>query len=546
MKTSMLCLLSLGFAAIAVAHEAVAQEIEFLQPDGSPAKQTEVFRTAKETRTSGMMGGMSGMMEMGGMDMDDMMGGGMDEGGMGGMMGGSKKRPAPRRRIDFFCRGVQTADLDGGRGSLLAAGKLKLEEGQTYKSRDSVRHTSAVLAIHESGYSFIPPNSRVRTQVTLRAPGHIRVETPEGIDESRFRVLTCWQNGFAWPSRNAEMLDQGFTTAPCLDDEDWRFKPRFRVFGVGFLGDDLRVPPGEVRVAIVPHEIQGTPLEGIRSGEMLFQHLLLGGPSRIVVVTGREKESVVVRMTEPKAVTFQIPKSKEASLPLWDGAPETKYFLVPHTRGIPWRGSRGGVLNPYAGRSGMGMGMGMGGMEEEMGMGMGGMEMGGGMGPPYNDESTVESIRRWSALLNEKRLERSTNLQIREASSISEMNVRFDLIHPGHYRLIRVEDDTLVTHFQQIGKPSTDGSRFTMVPAPPSSKDGSQLAIFFNQEIPNSLDSGVNDNSPRQAGVTSFEPAGSFLPDNTELAAGLPADDLANFDQNPFAPGSGGAGPQSN
>ncbi|MEL6110849.1 MAG: hypothetical protein AAFU85_32995, partial [Planctomycetota bacterium] len=37
-----------------------------------------------------------------------------------------------------------------------------------------------------------------------------------------------------------------------------------------------------------------------------------------------------------------------------------------------------------------------------------------------------------------------------------------------------------------------------------------------------------------------------FLPDNTELAAGLPADDLANFDQNPFAPGSGGAGPQSN
>ncbi|MEO1526221.1 MAG: hypothetical protein AAFX06_12345 [Planctomycetota bacterium] len=529
MTKSLLCMM----VFLTISLMAAAEEIEFLQPDGSAAKDLDVYRTVVESHGSAG-GDMMGMMMGGGMDEMDA-GGGL--GGMGMGAAGTGKA-SPRTRIDF----LGTNPLDGALAERvsLTDGKLKLEREHTFKSKDSVRHAGPLLAVHATGYCFIPPNSRLRSKVKLREPGTIRVQTPTGLDVKRFRVLTCWQNGFASPSTNEEIAKQGIQAPPCLDDNDWRFTARFRVFNVGELEQDIRVPPGEVRVAIVPHEIQGTPLGKIRSGESLLKHMLHRGPSRIVVVTGREKEPVVVHMLEPKAVTFKIPKSKESSLPLWDGAPETKYYLVPQVVDLPkrWTQQGSGMGDPFD--TGMGMGS----------MGMGGMGMGGDMDDPFAQgppESRLESIRRWSALLNDERPKRSFAWQIREASSITETTVRFDLIQPQYYRFIRVDDDSLVTHYHRVGRPSKDGSMFEMVPS--SNKVNTLVGVGILLADPNGLPAAAGIGSP--PGSSSLKGVGlpnANLPNaNLPLPSAVPQSDLGGIPSvasaNPFGATGGTANP---
>ena len=515
--------------AISLCGLSVAEDIEFLQPDGEPAKHVSIYRTLDEAPNPGG-GGM--MMGMGGGGMDDMsdmedMMGGMDMGMGGGMgMGMGMEMPGvrngPRARIDL----LHDKPLDGAQSAGTQDGKLA--KYSTYKAGDSIRHSTAFLATHRTGYCFIPPHSRVRSKVTIREPGYVRVEAPEGIVPTRYRVLACWQNGFAWPSTNQEMSEQGLDAKPCLDDGDWRFTPRFRVFNVGKFGEEMRVPPGEIRVAIVPHTIRGKSLEMVDSGDLLFDHLIHRGPSKIVVVTGREKETVVVEMPESVTATFTIPKPPEGSLPDWEDAPETQYFLIPENQQLPARWKKTiATDDPFGG--------------DELGMAE--------MGDPFDEpgETGLQSIRRWSTVLNEMRSQRSSVMQIREASSISETTVRFDLIPPGNYRFIRVEEDALVTHYQQVAKPS-DGTRFEMIPDPAAT-----IGALFPIHTPNDPSLGLRGpavattlGSPNNIarGAENVRGAQNQLPPQgageTGIAnfAGGNANSAANLSSSPNRPGN--------
>ncbi|MCA9138123.1 MAG: hypothetical protein KDB00_15235 [Planctomycetales bacterium] len=406
-----------------------AAELTFVQPDGTPAAGTKFYRSFLEAggyemdmMMMGMGSGYEGMGDdsygagggetmSGGAGMmpggDDM--GAMDEMygmGMGMEMGDMQQ---PQENLAFL-NGAPLQPMAGQSGELLTCdenGKVELEANRARRQIRFIRHSHFGLAVHESGFSFIPAGTKFSPQVTLRRGGSINVTIDEGIDTSKYQVLTCWQNGFAYPSL-AEYVDRfdsakvGMEMQPKLqiDQDDWRFKARFRWFQTAPLGETFSVPPGEVRVTIVPMQVNGRSTGEMNADELL-ELLIAGGPSVIHLFTETQKETVFHKFTGLRSLVCRLPQGAKNELPLWGDQPHNQYHLK--------RFTRSNTTEPF----------------------------------DLAEPTAVEFASRvaFTEFLNKQRSARSTFQEMRVPTVSQVDHARFDLLSPGWYQIEKLNDD---------------------------------------------------------------------------------------------------------
>ena len=194
---------------------AQAQTVRFLNPDDSPATSIRVFQTQVEYGG----GGMGAMMGGGDGDEMDMM---ME------MMGG----PATPARISFL--NETPIGYDDHRVTSVK-GEVNLGEVKDPKTH---RLQAPLLALAGNGISFVPAGGRLQKDVQLRPMGEILVHEENLTNPDSFRVLACWQNGFAWPSQPTDDYAKHVKVANKKHLQDWRFQPRFQLYYTGILGYD--------------------------------------------------------------------------------------------------------------------------------------------------------------------------------------------------------------------------------------------------------------------------------------------------------------------
>lgn len=406
---------------------AAAVDITFVTPDGQPAGGTKFYRTFQDPGMEygmGMMGdmGYDGGMAMGG-GMDEMMmgGGGGAEGemsgmdiGLGGGLGGGMEMGYGEMPSAGSSSAPHLAFLDGKPlqpmtsplGELLTAGDdgtVELDKDSRRRNRGVGVHAVSALAVHESGFSFIPKGTTLSSKVTLRSGGKIVVAPPSGIEASRYQVLTCWQNGFAYPSLQEykRELNPSQELGKQLDADDWRFSPRFRWYQTAELDEVISVPPGEVRVTIVPRhsfELEQSEVNTKR----LFKLLTTGGPSTIILVSGKSPEPINVDFPPLRSLILRAPEKRDDALPEWGDQPSPHYHLETFRRQS--FGDTPTLTTPPA--------------------------------------SAVTSRSTMAKFLNEQRDERAAYQDVRLPSSTDGRNIRFDLLRPGWYVVIKpIEGD---------------------------------------------------------------------------------------------------------
>ncbi|QDV86714.1 hypothetical protein [Stieleria magnilauensis] len=412
------------FGCLLGAPIAAAVDITFVTPDGQPARGTKFYRTYQdpgmEEMGMDMMGGM--MMGSGGGAEDEMygmemgMGDGMGMGGGGGMGMGMGMGPGGMPTAGFpsapyvaFLDGKPLQPMTPPRGELLTAGddgSIDLDKGMLVRHRGVSVHAVSALAVHESGFSFIPARTTFSPKVTLRRGGKLIVSPPSGIDASRYQVLTCWQNGFAYPSLEEykRELNSSQALGKQLDADDWRFSPRFRWYQTAELGEVISVPPGEVRVTIVPR-LANAPDPSDRGSAQWFEWLTARGPSTIVVVSGSSPDPITVEFPVLRSLVLRAPGRSDDTLPEWGDQSSPRYYLEPfHRQSF---GDTPTLTTPPA--------------------------------------SAVTSRSTMAKFLNQRRDERAAYQKVRLPSSTDGRNIRFDLLRPGWYVIIRVGDDGLTT-----------------------------------------------------------------------------------------------------
>ncbi|WP_372899121.1 hypothetical protein [Stieleria sp.] len=430
------------FGCLLGAPIAAAVDITFVTPDGQPAGGTKFYRTYQDPggeygMEMEMMGGMGydgggdAEGEMYGMDMGMGDGMGMGDMGMGGGMGGgmgmgmdaAAMGPGPGGMPSAgsssaphlaFVDGKPLQPMTPPRGELLTAGddgSIDLDKGMLVRHRGVRVHSVSALAVHESGFSFIPARTTLSPKVTLRRGGKLIVSPPSGIDASRYQVLTCWQNGFAYPSLDEykQELNPSQALGKQLDADDWRFSPRFRWYQTAELGEVISVPPGEVRVTIVPR-LADAPDPSDRGSAQWFEWLTARGPSTIVVVSGSSPDPITVEFPVLRSLVLRAPEKGDDTLPEWGDQPSPRYYLEPfHRQSF---GDTPTLTTPPA--------------------------------------SAVASRSTMAKFLNQRRDERAAYQKVRLPSSTDGRNMRFDLLRPGWYVIIRVGEDGLTTRGIQV------------------------------------------------------------------------------------------------
>ncbi|QDV46230.1 hypothetical protein Enr13x_61390 [Stieleria neptunia] len=420
------------FCCLFGAHVATAADVTFLTPDGQPASGTRFYRTLVQGAIGMYMDMDMDMMDMD-MDTDDM---GTDDMGMDDM--GMDDMGMDDMMMDDMMMGsggdAEMYGMDMGYGSISPGasrspphiafldgkplqpvkppwqtwtagddGTIELVNGMLRRNRRVSSHTAPALAVHESGFSFIPAGTKLSPKVKLRSVGKLIVDAPSGIDSSRYQVLTCWQNGFAYPSLQEykQELNSSQTLGKQLDVDDWRFSPRFRWYQTAALGEVISVPPGEVRVAIVPrHSIELEQSKVNRN--RLFRILTSGGPSTIVLVSGKSPKPITVDFPPLRSLILRAPEKRDDALPEWGDQPSPHYHLESFRRQS--FGDTPTLTTPPA--------------------------------------SAVTSRSTMAKFLNEHRDERAAYQHVRLPSSTDGRNIRFDLLRPGRYVVIKpIEGD---------------------------------------------------------------------------------------------------------
>ena len=312
------------------------QELTVLQPNGKPAADAKVYQFLNERDSNS--GGMAGMP----MDMDMAMEGetGMGmEMGLGGMMSGEIAPPiaSPVTELSLL-NGKPLQPFDGrywAEHTLNAEGKTTLNQ---QGDRPPSTYSHSMLIVHPSGFSFIPQGSRVSQKHTLRTSGNflansINIGQKPGYLTSDYLVLCMWQNGFAYPSCDQypirEIVNQGLppgeSTESGVDKNNWRFRARFRWYQTAQMGELIRMPPGEVRVTLLPKIVNGKPLTEATAAE-LEELLIHGGPSKIVVVRGGD-ENQAIHFDAYRDLRCELPDETNDGLPEWGDRKQSEYRL---------------------------------------------------------------------------------------------------------------------------------------------------------------------------------------------------------------------------
>ncbi|KAA5545226.1 hypothetical protein FYK55_06055 [Roseiconus nitratireducens] len=377
------------------------QEVLFLKPDGSPAGDVKVYQTP--VHHPGGMGEM-GMEDMMMMDMEGGSGmgaAGMEMGGMSGMGGmgsmmmgmGGYDSASIAGRVLF--KGEPVGDfkaLPSHSGGKVTFSSPQIAEPQ----RGPHRYNGDVLAVSDSGLSFLPAGTPLKPTVKLRRGGQIRAATPSGIDPARYQLLICWQDGFAWPTDPMVTEFPNVKIAGNVDLSNWRFQPRFQVYQTSPFDRPIELPPGESRITIVPKPLPGEDAKPLK-GRELFDLLTAGGPSQIVLVRGNEKQPIDVTFPPLQTIQIDLEQDRRDPLPDWGdqssrvyrlGNPDTKLNVKPQT-------------DPF------------------------------GNVPSVSISSTSEL----TLYLNQLRQWRSSYFTGRTPSVVNEDSVQFDAIAPGTYYL---------------------------------------------------------------------------------------------------------------
>lgn len=198
-------------------------------------------------------------------------------------------------------------------------------------------------------FAFVPPSTHLVKKIQLRESARLTFCLPRHYPADRYMVLAYWTNGFVVPQFPLEIPQLG-GVKPAMSSgggggfagggpvagetgpgtSDWRFHSYVAYWQVapltepeekdanGFHTASLTMPPGEVRVTLVPkdrfEEVQHNP-------QLLEQLSLTGGPSRIVVARSRKTantDDAPIALVENGAVDLVIYGGlTEAAMPDW-------------------------------------------------------------------------------------------------------------------------------------------------------------------------------------------------------------------------------------
>ncbi|GAA5506205.1 hypothetical protein [Novipirellula caenicola] len=198
-------------------------------------------------------------------------------------------------------------------------------------------------------FAFVPPSTHLVKKIQLRESARLTFSVPRHYPADRYMVLAYWTNGFVvpqFPFENPQLGGVkpvmssggggGFSSGGPVAGEtgpgtsDWRFHSYVAYWQVapltqpeakdadGFHTASVTMPPGEVRVTLVPkdrfEEVQHNP-------HLLEQLSLTGGPSRIVVARTRKTastENTPIPLVDDGAVDLAIYGGlTEAAMPDW-------------------------------------------------------------------------------------------------------------------------------------------------------------------------------------------------------------------------------------
>ena len=263
--------------------------------------------------------------------------------------------------------GMESMGMDGGGGEMMMGmGSdmgmgMGMEEMGAEEAEESHKTPSNVLYTvpgeqdiffatnPKNEFAFVPPSTHLVKKIQLRESARLTFSVPRHYAADRYVVLAYWTNGFVVPQFPFEILQLG-GVKPAMSSgggggfagggpvagetgpgtSDWRFHSYVSYWQVapltepeekdadGFHTASLTVPPGEVRVTLVPkdrfEEAQHNP-------QLLEQLSLTGGPSRIVVARSRKTASTddtPIALVDDEAVDLAIYGGlTEAAMPDW-------------------------------------------------------------------------------------------------------------------------------------------------------------------------------------------------------------------------------------
>ncbi|WP_372722198.1 hypothetical protein [Novipirellula sp.] len=256
--------------------------------------------------------------------------------------------------------GMESMGMDGGGGGEMMMGmgmgsdmgmEMGMEEmgaEESHKTPSNVLYTvpgeqDIFFATNpKNEFAFVPWTSNLVKKIQLREPATLTFSVPRHYAADRYVVLAVWTNGFVYPQFPHEQpiplssQKDGVPGGESFRDEtgpgtaDWRFHWFVSYWQVapltepeekdadGFHTASVTMPPGEVRVTLVPKE----RFEEVQhSVKLLNQLSLTGGPSRIVVARSGKTASTddtPVALVENGAVDLEIHGDlTEAAMPDW-------------------------------------------------------------------------------------------------------------------------------------------------------------------------------------------------------------------------------------
>lgn len=192
----------------------------------------------------------------------------------------------------------------------------------------------------------------------------------------------------------------------------WRFEPIFEWYQTGGFGKEIRMPPGEVRLTLIPKSLISQERTDL-SRSQLQQLSRIGGPTMLTLLAGSDLKPLNIEFTQgsdfhvlTKRQSFTSPSASAVgniedksmrSMPQWGDQIEEQYRVQRLVR-KPTGGLQPAVLASV-------------------------------------DESILRSNASASYFLNRERTKRSAFQSHRVARPVGEGRVRFDMMSPGVYQL---------------------------------------------------------------------------------------------------------------
>ena len=236
-----------------------------------------------------------------------------------------------------------------------------------------VARASYFVRHEEHGFGFVPRKDFAPRSIRLHAAAKLAVHVPRRYSAKDYVVIACWRNRFADPISDRllergdgygdESMMMGGMSGAGLSEfggggddtggdlggrwRDWRLSTQVAYWSIAGLeregpeqGEtyvaELEMPPGEVRVTLVPRlAIAPDQRDWIR----LEQLLLFGGPSQVVLARS-DRGHTTVQLGHDKQTDLEfVGRAATSPLPNWDRE-QNVLFLTPRHEPVERRAIR--------------------------------------------------------------------------------------------------------------------------------------------------------------------------------------------------------------